>query len=572
MATIYYKNPTNGQVTANDVADFDVDHWKSQGWTTAGDGLTKAPTTPTTSQFSSAPAITRQPNEGPVELVQRIQNQTAPAATGERLLGPAEYANLRTQYGATPETFDKWFRKDANGNIYLKAQGTATPAPTAAAPTGERLLGPTEYENLRKQFGSTPETFDQHFRKDEKGNIYLKGSTPTPSETPTPDSGTQPAPTDQPAPIVQTSAAERAKLRKEEIARIKAELEGDTEKPQLYKSSEEFDRLRKEQGVVQDEEELSSLQNESRLINQEIRELSARAGEGVSEGGRLGIMSEAQRNANFKLEGLAIRQQAVVSRLNSKNAYINAAIKLGQEDYDTAYKNYTEEFNKNLKAIDLYNQELDDQQKDALTGFTTIANLIGDKNIDFSKNPALSQQLDTFALKLGLEPGLFQSVIADSPQQKILSPMVVDTPAGKDVYFFTQGPDGMPTLKKVESLPGTPDVVGTEKTGKYAYNSKTGKYDILISGPTGSGSGSTKGSFSSSAQKDIDEFKKQMDENYRGSDGFYDTAAFKYGYANFAAKYPAEAEKFLKAFPPNAVLNPNDPTAIQFFGVKPKIE
>src|SRR3990167_7955378 len=114
---------------------------------------------------------------------------------------------------------------------------------------------------------------------------------------------------DQP---VGTSDAERARLRQEKIDKIKAELEAGATKPTTYRSSDEFVRLRKEQGVVKDEEELVAIQNEARLGQQELRESEATSGEGVSEGGRLGMMSERERNLNFRIEGLGLRERAVI--------------------------------------------------------------------------------------------------------------------------------------------------------------------------------------------------------------------------------------------------------------------
>ncbi len=242
--------------------------------------------------------------------------------------------------------------------------------------------------------------------------------------------------------------------RQAEIQRIKDELEAGLDEPAPYKSLDEFTKLRKEQGVVKDEEELASVRNEAAQIQQSLREFSATAGEGTSEAGRIGAVSERERNAQFKLDSLNLRETAVTNRLNTKNSYINTALNLGKEDYNTALTKYTNEYNKNTKAIDLYNAKLNDQQKDALTGFTTLSNLLKDTDMS-TLDPSVSSQLDTLALQAGLPKGIFQSVIAATPNEKILAPQVVDTATGKDIYFYTQGKDGTPTLKKVEHLTGS---------------------------------------------------------------------------------------------------------------------
>lgn len=286
-----------------------------------------------------------------------------------------------------------------------------------------------------------------------------------PSVTPTPGSGNYAedlAKSFQTTPIVPsapvgTSDAERTRLRNEEIERIKQELEPSVDKPTVYKSADEFARLRKEQGIVNDEEELAAIRNEANLGKQELRQFSATAGEGTSEGGRIGMMSEKERNLNFRLEGLALRESVAIDRLNSKNAYIGTMLNLGQQDYQNASTEYANEYNKNVKAIDIYNTQLNERQKDALTGFTTLTNLLKDKNIDLNKiDPALKTQIDSLALKAGLPTGLFEAFASAYPDQKILAPITVkNASGGEDVYFFTQDPKtGQPSLIQTVGIQG----------------------------------------------------------------------------------------------------------------------
>jgi len=256
-------------------------------------------------------------------------------------------------------------------------------------------------------------------------------------------------------PPVQTSEVARAAARKAELERIKAELTGGLEKPGAYKPVQEYDRLRKEQGVVKDEEELAAIQNEALMAKQELRQFASTAGQGVSEGGRIGAVTEAERNASFRLEGLAIREQGVLARLNSKNSYIDTAMKLGLQDYQTARNEYEFNYNNNLRAIDLYNQELDDQQKDALTAFTTISNLISESGMALT--PGLSTQLDSLALQAGLPAGVFQAAMSGLQAKEKLDNIKI---AGDNVYMWTTGPDGTPQLKLIQHVAGLDDSGG----------------------------------------------------------------------------------------------------------------
>ena len=259
-------------------------------------------------------------------------------------------------------------------------------------------------------------------------------------------------PQDKP-PLSQTSDAERAKIKAAGIEEQKKLLEAGGTKP-TFDPVVKFDELRKVEGIVKDDEELSAIQNEQRIAQEEMRQYKQTAGTSSgTQQGYLGAVSEAERNLNFRLEGAAIREQAVIGRINTKNAYINQAMQFAGQKYDIARKEYEDNFNTNLKAVELYNQQLDNDQKDALTTVTTISNLLKDKTIE--KMPAsLSSALDTAALKLGYDAGTFQAVIQATPDEKILAPISIDTATGKDLYFYTQGTDGTPHLKQVQSVLG----------------------------------------------------------------------------------------------------------------------
>lgn len=280
-------------------------------------------------------------------------------------------------------------------------------------------------------------------------------------------------------PAVQTSEAERYKQKQADLDRIRGELSGGVTPP-IYKGADELKRLREEQGIVKDEEELASIRNEALLGKEELRKYKTTAGQGVSEAGRIGAVSEAERNLNFRLEDLSIREQGVLSRLNTKNSYINAALEAGQEDYKTALANYQNEYNRNLKAVDLYNQELNEQQRDALTAFTTVTNLLSKNKTPITSE--MSTQLDSLALQAGLPTGVFQQAAESlaNANEKVLSPIIVDTDSGKNAYFFTQGQDGEPHLKQMVPLKGSSKGNKKAPTSKFKPPVKTyvDKYDL----------------------------------------------------------------------------------------------
>jgi len=237
-----------------------------------------------------------------------------------------------------------------------------------------------------------------------------------------------------PPPVVGTSDAERAAKRAEEIEKIKSELGGGAIAPNPYKSVEDYDKLRKEQGIVKDEEELASLQNESALINEELRKFKSTAGEGVSEAGRVGMVSEAERNANFRLEGLSIRENAVVNRLNSKNAYIGNMLKLGFQDYQTAYQEYTDNWNQNLQIQNIVSKNEDQDKQDAIATLNTMTQGFQNAGITWSEmTPSIQAQIKANELKLGMEG--FTQLILSQADKPILTTIVSDDKSSATILY-----------------------------------------------------------------------------------------------------------------------------------------
>ncbi len=336
-------------------------------------------------------------------------------------------------------------------------------------------------------------------------------------------SSTSDNPPPPPPPVVGTSDSARA----DALQKIKDEMDaGLGAAPAPYNSVDTYNKLRTEQGVVQDEGEMSAIQNEKAQLQEQLRVFNQTAGEGTSEAGRIGMESEAQRNVQNKLDSLAIQENSVTNRLNTKNNYINTVLNLGKEDYQTALNNYNTAYNTNLKAIDLYNTTLSNTQKDALTGFTTITNLLKDHNVS-SIDDSTKSSLDSLALQAGLPKGIFQAVIQATPNDKILSPQIVSNTDGtKDVYFYTQDKNGIPSLKTVQRIGG--NGTGQSQTTKQAKPaiSKTLKTGIAPSG--------------------------EKIGNAMGSDGYVDPGVYL---AAFKA-WPGTSKEFIAAFPPKNYVNP----------------
>ena len=377
--------------------------------------------------------------KSPIDLVTSIQNQNNP------------YPSANLQPGATGSEVKKL-------QDYLVSQGLMT---REQVNTGYGTYGPqttAAVKALQEKLGIDNSTGVGYFGPKTIAAIQGQGGG---TNATTGTTGSQGG-TSGGAPTYSTSTQARNETREQGIARQKAELEAGLTEPAPFKSAEEFKKLREEKGVVADEEELSSIQNEARLAKEELNQFKQTSSKEISQGGYLGGISEAERNLNFRLSSLALRESAVVDRLNNKNSYINTVIGLGKDDYTTAKAAYDDEYNKNVKAIDMYNTELDEQQRDALSGFTTMANLLKESGMS-TLTPQLSNQLDSLALKAGLPTGVFQQALKGiSAQEKIDNVKVV----GNNVYMWTTDAQGNPRLKLVQTVSDGKDTGTGEYTEK----------------------------------------------------------------------------------------------------------
>ena len=433
--------------------------------------VTPASKRPENAQAVAQDAITSSNGQSPQNLVNQIQNQgtqtPALTLTGGNLQQGSSGANVsQLQQLLGGLTVDGKF-----GNLTKQA---VMDFQRKNGLKVDGIIGPKTLQVLNAKFGGGAT----------KGNT---GGTSPDYDTTTgllTDAGKAKGLPEVNKPTISTSGQARTakQERKAEIERIKAELEGSIEEPTPYKSLEEFDKLRKEKGVVADEEELASIQNEARMAKEELNQLKQTAGKEVGMGGYTGQISEAERNLNFRMESLSLREQAVVGRLNTKNAYINSALELGKEDYKTALTNYNNEYSKNLKAVELYNNELSDQKKDALTAFETISNLVTESGKALT--PQLSQQLDTLALQAGLPTGLFQEAVAGlQAKEKMDNVKIVDNGDTKDLYMWTTDANGLPHLKLIQSVPSVSgsdgnddDFTKTEQKSYEAFKAEISTY------------------------------------------------------------------------------------------------
>jgi hypothetical protein len=310
-------------------------------------------------------------------------------------------------------------RGSANVPIYapkgMPIPGSGTYIEDTAKKYDTQLKTQQVPKNIEDQWNALQQRIATEGVTDASGRFLIK---PTQSTTPTQTTptgapgassgGSTPTPTPT---LYGTSAQARADLRNL--------LTGGQSAPTQFKSVEYYDQLRKDKGVVEDENELDDIRKQADLIKQDLRMMSQQTGE-LSLGGYTGKMSERERGANFKLEGLAIRENAVLNRLKTKNSYISTMVNLRQQDYNEAKQAYDTTFNQNLQIEQFLNKEQDQAKQDSKASLNTMTTLMSNKGISYSElSPSVQTQISTLELQSGLPQGFTQSVFenADKPIQ-----------------------------------------------------------------------------------------------------------------------------------------------------------
>lgn len=162
------------------------------------------------------------------------------------------------------------------------------------------------------------------------------------------------------SPVVGTSFAERYKELQKELGLGKAPTAPD------YFTSADKARL----GTARDERtaieaEMATILNERLAIDEELQKFGINAGEGTTEAGRIGAVSEAQRNANERLMVLNRRELVLETKLRSRNTVISELMGLQKEDYANAVEQYNTQFSRAMQLYAIFDEEQDEARADA---------------------------------------------------------------------------------------------------------------------------------------------------------------------------------------------------------------
>lgn len=224
--------------------------------------------------------------------------------------------------------------------------------------------------------------------------------------------------------VVGTSAATRIK----ELQKLFGLGQAPT-MPDLFTSKDQrtLDTARRERSAIDDE--MSSILNERLAIDEELQKYAINAGEGTTEAGRIGAVSEAQRNANERLMVLNRRELVLETKLQTRLNVISELSRAQQTEYEFAVQAYESKFSKALQLYDIFQaeeqkaydrqmdayniqrQEQDDLRRFAMASADTLIQGIKEFPEAFNNPPRDSlRKWQEIELQAGLPEGYIQNI------------------------------------------------------------------------------------------------------------------------------------------------------------------
>lgn len=260
------------------------------------------------------------------------------------------------------------------------------------------------------------------------------------------------------SPVVGTSAAERFKELQDELG-----IGEYPTAPDLFTNADSrtLNTARRERAAIDDE--MAQILDERLSIDEELQKYSIAAGKGTTEAGRIGAVSEAERNANERLQVLNRRELVLETKLNNRNTVISELMGLQKEDYANAVAQYNSEFSKALQLYSIFDEEQDEVEANAKASLDVLSKAY-QAQIESGKLSQLSgtqrAKLEELEVQAGLPIGSTMAVLQTlKPNEEKLWSGIDDF--GNFVYI-SRDTNGQINVKKAASAVPQKDTSGSD--------------------------------------------------------------------------------------------------------------
>lgn len=212
------------------------------------------------------------------------------------------------------------------------------------------------------------------------------------------------------SPIVGTSASERLKQLQKELG-----IGQPPSIPDLFTNAnqKELDRARQDRNSI--DTELSQILDERLRLDEEFSKFKNYQ-KGLPEAGRIGAISEEERNLQERLNVLNRRELVLETKLRNRNTVISELMGLQKEDYANAAEQYNTKFSQALQLYDIFDKEQDEVKQNAKANLdvfsSTLQAQIESGNLNFNQITGIQRaKLEELEAQAGLPTGSTLAVL-----------------------------------------------------------------------------------------------------------------------------------------------------------------
>jgi hypothetical protein len=226
---------------------------------------------------------------------------------------------------------------------------------------------------------------------------------------------------------------------------------------------------------------------EKQKLNEQLKVFKQTAGEGVSEVGRAGMVSEKERGIQNQLDSLNNEELVMETKLRNRNTVISEIMQTQKQNYQDAVQQYNTQFSESLQLYNLFDKQDDELKTNAKASLDVLAKSYqaqieaGKLNIG-SLTGIQKAKLEEYETQAGLPLGSTLAVLQTlkPAEEKLYSG--VDK-AGNFIYITKNAATGAISTKKITNVeaPKAPPVTqqktaiqNTLKTGVAPSGQKIG--------------------------------------------------------------------------------------------------
>lgn len=230
----------------------------------------------------------------------------------------------------------------------------------------------------------------------------------------------------------------------QDVATYRATVEPAGGKPAAPNYSDNYAKLRADQGISTIEDNINHLAAEKDALQGQLSTFRAKEAIGATSSGVFNArMSEEERNIQERVDAIDRSLNIAQNNLTTKNNFIDSVMKWTQADYATAKDNYESTLSTNMQMQDRVDTQADKIQASARANLSTINTLIANSGKTYDAlSPALKAQVNSLELQAGFPIGTFETFARAKPKANVLASTIsYDDKGNQSVTIVNQDPD-----------------------------------------------------------------------------------------------------------------------------------